>query len=81
MTPNPDPTGPIASAIALEGLGLIFAVLIAAGVIALQLWILYSVIWRAVRRGLVEYNYPGIKIKGLSGRSVPGRADGWSLDN
>ena len=43
------------------------------GLAALSLWITYTVIWRAARRGLREFHYPGIKMKGLSAQSLPGR--------
>ena len=36
--------------------GLALALLFAIGVIALICWLLYAIIWRAVRRGLREYN-------------------------
>jgi len=37
---------------------LIIWLLITAGAIALSIWITYTVIWRAVRRGLYEYHNP-----------------------
>ena len=36
--------------------GFIVALLFAAAGIALSCWVLYAIIWRAVRRGLREYN-------------------------
>ena len=45
--------------------------LLTIGLAALSLWITYTVIWRAARRGLREFHYPGIKMKGLSAQSVP----------
>ena len=44
---------------ALVGAGVvsfILALLFAIGSVALSCWLLYAVIWRAVRRGLREYN-------------------------
>ena len=45
----------------LLGLG-IFGILISAVVVvsavALGFWLLYTVIWRAVRRGMREFHYP-----------------------
>lgn len=37
-------------------IGFVVALLFAAAGIALGCWVLYAVIWRAVRRGLREYN-------------------------
>lgn len=37
---------------------LIFVFLLYAGLIALGFWILYQVIWRAVRRGLRDFHNP-----------------------
>lgn len=34
------------------------AVVLYAGLIALFFWITYTIIWRAVRRGLREFHYP-----------------------
>ena len=36
--------------------GFILALLFAIGVFALACWLLYAIIWRAVRRGLREHN-------------------------
>ena len=36
--------------------GFVLALLFAIGVFALACWLLYAIIWRAVRRGLREYN-------------------------
>lgn len=36
----------------------IFFVVLYAGLIALMFWLTYTVIWRAVRRGLREFHYP-----------------------
>ena len=44
---------------ALVGAGVVtfvLALLFAIGVFALTCWLLYAIIWRAVRRGLREYN-------------------------
>lgn len=38
--------------------GLIVVFLLYAGVIAVGFWVLYQVIWRAVRRGLREFHGP-----------------------
>lgn len=45
-----------------------------AGAIALGVWITYTIIWRAVRRGLREYHYPGVRFgkSAQSLRSSPG---------
>ncbi len=37
----------------------VIAIVVAVGVFALVMWVLYSVVWRAVRRGLEEYYGPG----------------------
>ncbi len=53
MTTN-DPSG-------LLGLGLIsilFLVVAYIAVVAIGFWLLYTVIWRAVRRGMREFHYP-----------------------
>ena len=49
----------------------VWYLLLTIGLAALGLWITYTVIWRAVRRALREFHYPGIKMKGLSAQSVP----------
>ncbi len=36
--------------------GFLISLIIAMGVFALFCWLLYAIIWRAVRRGLREYN-------------------------
>ena len=46
---------------AFAGFGIIAVVLyllFMAGVIALSVWLTYTIIWRAVRRGLREFHYP-----------------------
>lgn len=42
-------------------IGLLLSVLFSAGTIALSIWIIYTIIWRAVRRGLREFHYPDQK--------------------
>lgn len=45
----------------LFGFGIVavvFFVVLYAGLIALMFWLTYTVIWRAVRRGLREFHYP-----------------------
>lgn len=54
-----DPGGEFA---AFAGLGIVFLLIylaVSAALIALGIWITYTVIWRAVRRGLREFHYPG----------------------
>lgn len=47
------------SGLAAGGLLLILlSVVLYAGVFALSIWITYTIIWRAVRRGLREFHYP-----------------------
>ena len=41
------------------GIAIIFVFLLYAGLVAVGFWILYTVIWRAVRRGLREFHHPG----------------------
>ena len=82
MAPYPDPAGPLAGALVDGGVLVVLYLLLTIGLAALSLWITYTVIWRAARRGLREFHYPGIKMKGLSAQSVPrGPADpsDWSL--
>ena len=46
----------------IAGLGLIALVIyvaVTAGIVALSIWITYTIIWRAVRRGLREFYQPG----------------------
>jgi hypothetical protein len=53
-----DPSGPLAAGL---GAGLAFLLLylvLMASVVAFGLWLTYTIIWRAVRRGLREYHYP-----------------------
>ena len=50
-------------------LSLVIGVVVSAGLFALVVWVLYSVIWRAVRRGLEEYYGPA------SSRALPGESD------
>ncbi|MBB5633732.1 hypothetical protein BKA04_001955 [Cryobacterium mesophilum] len=47
---------------ALAGLGIVFVVIylvVSALLILLAIWIQYSIIWRAVRRGMREFHYGG----------------------
>jgi hypothetical protein len=53
-----DPTAPFAAA---AGAGIFLFLLwlaLSAAVIAFGLWLTYTVIWRAVRRGMREFHYP-----------------------
>ena len=45
----------ISGLLANAGIALVLSLLAGAATMALGLWILYSVIWRAVRRGLAEH--------------------------
>jgi hypothetical protein len=69
MDPNiPDGFGWIA------GLGVIFAVVwfvVTASMILLALWIQYTIMWRAVRRGLREFHYGGKVAPQAGGYSPP----------
>ncbi|TXK17647.1 hypothetical protein [Homoserinibacter sp. GY 40078] len=43
------------------GAGVTFLVIylvVCAGVVILGIWLTYTIIWRAVRRGLYEYHHP-----------------------
>jgi len=53
---NNDYWGPFAAA---GIIGLVISLLLSAGAIALGIWITYTIIWRAVRRGLREFHRPG----------------------
>jgi hypothetical protein len=39
-------------------IALIVYLVLTVGIVALSIWITYSIIWRAVRRGLREYHQP-----------------------
>ena len=54
MNNTPDLSGLFAGGIVM----IIISVLIYAGVVALSIWITYTIIWRAVRRGLREFHGP-----------------------
>ncbi|GEM_PF-3275064 len=51
-----DPTPIIGSIFGLGFIALILYLLVTAGMIALGIWITYTVIWRAVRRGMREFH-------------------------
>lgn len=45
----------------LFGFGIVaffFGLVLYAGLVVLMFWLTYTVIWRAVRRGLREFHYP-----------------------
>ena len=51
-------------------LSLVIGVVVSAGLFALVVWVLYTVIWRGVRRGLQEYYGPASSRAGaLAGES------------
>jgi len=54
MDINPDISGIFAGGI----IAIILSVVLYAAVVALSIWIAYTIIWRAVRRGLKEFHYP-----------------------
>jgi hypothetical protein len=54
MDNTPDLAGIFAGGI----IAILLSVLVYAGLIALSIWITYTIIWRAVRRGLREFHYP-----------------------
>lgn len=57
-----DNNTPDFSALAAGGLiGLLLSLLLSAGAIAFSIWITYTIIWRAVRRGMREFHYPSQK--------------------
>jgi len=68
---QPDPTGPILAALTAGGTVVLLFIAIEIAVVGLTIWITYTIIWRAVPRGLREFHYPGIPIKNLSAGSVP----------
>ncbi len=45
-----------AGAVGAGIVGFLIAVVLSIGIFALFCWLLYAIIWRAVRRGLREYN-------------------------
>ena len=45
-----------AGAVGAGIIGVLIAAVFSVGVLALSCWLLYAIIWRAVRRGLREYN-------------------------
>ncbi len=46
----------VTAALGAGVMGFVFSLIFAAAVFALFCWLLYAIIWRAVRRGLREYN-------------------------
>jgi len=54
MDINPEISGIFAGGI----IAIILSVVLYAAVVALSIWIAYTIIWRAVRRGLKEFHYP-----------------------
>lgn len=54
MDNTPDLSGIFAGGFVL----ILLSVLVYGGVIALSIWITYTIIWRAVRRGLREFHHP-----------------------
>lgn len=54
MDNTPDLSGIFAGGLVVT----LLSVLVYGGVIALSIWISYTIIWRAVRRGLREFHYP-----------------------
>jgi len=38
--------------------GILLSAVVYASAVALGFWLLYTVIWRAVRRGMREFHYP-----------------------
>lgn len=58
MNPNPTPF----DFGALAGFGILFFVIwlvVTVLIVLLAIWIQYSIIWRAVRRGMREFHYGG----------------------
>jgi hypothetical protein len=51
-----DGMGNLSALIGASSVGVTFAPLFAGAAIALGCWVLYAIIWRAVRRGLREYH-------------------------
>jgi len=58
VNPTPNPTD-VFSGLAAAGLiGFIVALLLGIAWAIFCLWVIYTIIWRAVRRGLYEYHNP-----------------------
>lgn len=56
-------------AAAAVGGGIVFFVVLLAiivGVVALEIWVVYTIIWRAVRRGMREYHHGSTPPNGQS---------------
>ncbi len=66
-----DPLGVLTFLASAGFIALLIGFLVWLGLTALVLWVMYTIIWTAVRRGLREFYYPGIKMNKLSARSVP----------
>ena len=61
------------------GIGIAFLLVylvVSAGVVVLGFWITYTVIWRAVRRGLREFHHPGVRFAGNAGGAPAGIPSG-----
>ena len=55
--PLPD----LAPIIGASIVGIVLYLVLLAGITALSIWIFYTIIWRAVRRGLREFHNPAVK--------------------
>jgi len=51
---NLDPSG----LLGFGALGILFGAIAYIVVVAVSFWLLYTVVWRAVRRGMREFHYP-----------------------
>lgn len=60
---DPNPLEPVGAMLALAAGGALIYFILMAGMIALGIWIWYSVTWRAVRRGLHEFHHSGCSPK------------------
>lgn len=50
---------------------------VTAALVGLSIWILHTIIWRSVRRGLHEFHYPGAKIGTRSPQQFLGDPRAW----
>lgn len=63
-------------------LGIFLAIVVWLALVVLVLWVLYTIIWLAVRRGLAEFHHPGMRLKDALQieRRKDAREMGWSLE-
>jgi hypothetical protein len=86
---SPDLGTAFASAAGVGLLLLVLAIIFVIAMAALCLWILYTVIWRAVARGLEEFHHPDPHRRRRARRSLgyetpaapPTQSKDWSLNS